>query len=492
MLDWLFSNPLALLFAFDITARIILAFRVVYRRTPVPDTLAWLVLLLVVPYASTVLYFLIGENRLGRSRARRFALISREIESHSLLLWRHADQQAALDTPMARLLERLSGLPGVPARSIDLIGDSGEFLSRLIADIDAAKRHVHLLYFIWEPDEKGELLARAVERAAKRGVTCRVLVDDVGSSRLLKSPLAHSMRASGVMLVGALHVNPIRAIFARIDLRNHRKIAVIDNTVGYCGSQNITIENFQKRKGTDEGPWIDASVRLTGPPVLALQATFLSDWGLDGGEDLRLLQPLVEDADVAQPLGVDPAEPDPPMVFMMPSGPGNRPDAIHQSFLSILHSATKQAIITTPYFVPDEATKAALINAAYRGVDVTVVVPLINDGLLVGSASRAHYEELLEAGIKVLQHDAGLLHAKTATVDSSLAVIGSANFDMRSFWLNFEATLFVKGENFCDTLRYLQRKYINESRQIDLETWRARPAWRRFADNAAQLLGPLL
>jgi cardiolipin synthase len=181
-------------------------------------------------------------------------------------------------------------------------------------------------------------------------------------------------------------------------------------------------------------------------------------------------------------------------VHVIPSGPGPRPDAIHQAFLATLHGAHEEIMMTTPYFVPDEATKGALINAALRGVEVTIVVPEQSDSKLVSAAARSHFEDLMEAGVKIHLHRPkhGMLHAKAATVDRELAVIGSANFDMRSFWLNFEATLFVYDDDFAGELRWLQTSYLTESVPIKLASWKRRPRLRRFWENCAQLAGPLL
>lgn len=478
------------IFAIDAIVRLALAVRIVARRVSVSDKFAWMVLLAFVPIVSVFFYGLIGESRLGSRRAKRYDEIQKQIFAHARLLWSHAAHTISPNpSPLERVLDRVSGIPGVPATSLDVIDDAQVYLDRLIADIDAAKHHVHLLYYIWSDDPKGALCAKAVARAAQRGVRCRVLVDSVGSADLLASDLVAMMRSAGASVVEALPANPLRAIFARIDLRNHRKVAVIDNDIAYCGSQNITEENFSRRRGKLTGPWLDASVRVTGPAALTLQATFVTDWALDSDEDMGMLQALIEHASQLPTRDITPSA---PRVHLVASGPGPAPDAIHQAFLALLNGAQKRIILTTPYFVPDEATKVSLINAAYRGVDVTLVVPLVSDSVLVAAASRAHYDELVEAGVKIMLHQRNLMHAKTATVDDAQSLIGSANFDIRSFWLNFEATLFMEDEGFCDRLRLVQRKYIAASRQIELVAWRKRPKTQRFLDNCAQLLEPLL
>jgi cardiolipin synthase len=474
----------------------------------VPDTLAWIVLLALMPFFSVFLYALIGERRLGARRARRFDAITLEIEHRAVEFWQrehlvwngddtrnapataapHTDPSALDQAGMVRLLTNLASVPALVGNQLDLIGDSEQFLARLIADIDAATSHVHLLFYIWEDDATGRRLADAVIRASQRGVTCRVLVDAVGSKSLAGGETWDRMLAANVRAATALPVNPVRALFYRVDLRNHRKIAVIDATIAYCGSQNITEENFRKRLGSKAGPWIDASVRVHGPAVQALQATFLRDWVLDSDERIQDETRYFAQAPAGEPT----PRVGPSIVQVIPSGPGPRPDAIHQGFLKMLYAAREEIIMTTPYFVPDEATKGALINAALRGIEVTIIVPEVSDSRLVAAASRAHFEDLMDAGIKIRLHQRGLLHSKAAVVDRTLAVIGSANFDQRSFWLNFEITLFVYDTDFASLLRFLQMQYHTESRELNPRAWRRRPLWKRFRDNSAQLLGPLL
>jgi cardiolipin synthase A/B len=491
--------------ALDALLRFTFIARVIIRRTPVPDTLAWILLLALVPFFSGFLYALIGERRLGTRRARKFETITQDIEHRAVEFWHreHLDwtgedsPDAHANVPaftrldhagMVRLLTNLASMPALIGNHLDLIGDSEQFVSRLIADIDAATAHVHLLFYIWEDDAVGRRLADAVIRAAQRGVTCRVLVDAVGSKSLVGSDTWDRMHAAKVKAFESLPVNPIRALLYRVDLRNHRKIAVIDGHIAYVGSQNITEENFRKRLGSNAGPWIDANVRMRGPAVQALQATFLRDWVLDSEERLQNETRYFLQSATGEPTPRVGAS----IVQAIPSGPGPRPDAIHQGFLKMLYAAREEIIMTTPYFVPDEATKGALINAALRGIDVTIIVPEVSDSRLVAAASRAHFEDLMDAGIKIRLHQKGLLHSKAAVVDRTLAVIGSANFDQRSFWLNFEITLFVYDTDFASLLRFLQMQYHTDSREINPRSWRRRPLWKRFRDNSAQLLGPLL
>jgi cardiolipin synthase len=473
-------------FGVDVTIRVATAARVIYRRDKVTSSLSWLIFLTFVPVFSWVLYLLIGEPRLGRRSLESFEHLCSEQRAATLDLWLDRSRSQQLLDPnlgqVARICEAVSDYPAIGGNSLLLMDNASSVLDSLIADIDAATHHCHLLYYIWMPAGGGLRVSHALSRAASRGVICRVLVDAVGSRAFLSSPAADEMRAAGVQIVAALPVRAYRVFFERVDLRNHRKLAVIDGRTAYCGSQNITDETFRSRRRRKVGPWIDATVRLEGPAVAALQSVFLRDWAFDSHETVKNLsdyfpEPPVKEGSVIQ---------------VVPSGPGPQPDAIHQALLSLIYAAREEIIMTTPYFVPDEASLGALINAALRGVDVTLVLPDVLDAPIVAAASRSFYEDLLIAGVKIMHHTDGLLHAKTATIDRRLAVITSANLDIRSFWLNFELSLFIYDTDFASTLRFMQSKYIAESEAITLDKQRARPRWRRFTENAAQLLAPLL
>lgn len=470
----------------ELVLRIVLCVRVIMRREGVAETLAWVVVLLLVPVVSETIYFFIGERGLGGHRAERLDRAATQTERRAMSLWRNRqDEWSTTDADyerLSRLLLAAGGMPPLRGNSLELLDHATEVLTRLAGDIDRAERHVHLEYYIWMPAAGGVTVADAVIRAARRGVDCRVLVDGVGSRGFLKSPLHDRMREAGVRIAPSLPVSPPRVLLARVDLRNHRKIAVIDGKVAYCGSQNLTDETFRSTRRKRVGPWIDVTVRIRGPLVLALQTVFLQDWLADSEEEITDFAPLLPEA----------AEAGGTVVQLVASGPGPRPEAIHQVVLGLVFGAREEIIMTTPYFVPDEATKAALINAAMRGVAVTLVLPDVLDARLTAAASRAYYEELLEAGVTIMHHLDGLLHAKTFTVDRRTAVITSANFDRRSFWLNFETSLFMYDHEFAGSVRYLQMKYLAESVEVTLEDCRNRAWLARFGDQCAQLLSPLL
>jgi cardiolipin synthase len=287
------------------------------------------------------------------------------------------------------------------------------------------------------------------------------------------------MRSGGVRVQAALPANALRAIFARLDLRNHRKIAVIDRELAWTGSQNLAEASFAPKP--KYAPWVDCVVRIEGPVAKELHLLFVEGWYLDTDESLvdflREPVPLREDGVIAQ---------------VVASGPNFRNQAATQLIQSCIHEADREIVLTTPYFVPDTATIVNLATAGRRGIDVTVVVPKRNDSHLVALASRANYAPLLNAGVKILEFEGGLLHAKTITIDRQVGLVTSSNLDRRSFDLNFEAGVLVFDSDFASNLRFLQQSYMDRSVKVSRDEWNRRHWARTVVENAAGLLSPLL
>ncbi len=326
-------------------------------------------------------------------------------------------------------------------------------------------------------------MIEALIAARRRGVDCRLLLDSIGSKAFLRGETAKRMRREGIQVLEALPAGLFRALFVRIDLRNHRKLALIDARLAYTGSQNLVDPRlFKQEDGV--GEWVDAMLRISGPVVEALTVAFLVDWsrekegGLYGQRGGMKIVPSTAKGEA--------------LVQMAPSGPGYAEDGIRNLLLTTLYAARRELILTTPYFVPDNAMLAALKSAAERGVDVTIIVPEKNDSHLVYYASRAHYEPLTAAGVRIMTFTGGLLHTKTITVDGDFCLFGSVNLDMRSFWLNFEMTLFIYDQRCAARVRELQRRYLLQAREHDAEGFARRSFGQRFLENIALLIGPLL
>ena len=456
---------------------------VILRRGLAPVTaLAWLTVIFFLPLIGLPVYLLVGVSYLGRNRVRSHKLVAgRSLSRARLDLMKHhalrpeagPEQQA-----MIAQAQRMSSNPILGGNTVELLPETIDYIDRLVQDIDAARHHVNLLYYIWRPDALGRRVVDAVLRAQRRGVICRVLVDAVGSKTLLKSPWSQQMRQAGAEVRAMLPVRLWRRKLARMDLRNHRKIAVIDGRIAYAGSHNLVVEDYGHRRA---GKWIDLSSRLIGPIVAQLQIVFLEDWEFESDERLEFLELFPSPRRVGEVAAQ-----------VVPTGPNHPSDSFQRVLLAALNSAQRKIIMTTPYLVLDEPTMVALSMAADRGVEVLIVIPRRSDHPLVGAAGRAYFEQLMEAGVQIHRCHTGLLHAKTITIDDALALLGSANLDIRSFYLNFEVNVLLYGPQIVGRLRFAQQNYLAQAEQLSLEAWRQRPAIHQYGESAAALLSPLL
>lgn len=377
------------------------------------------------------------------------------------------------------MAELVSGNGVTAGNRVSLSGDTDRSLQMMVEEIDRAASHVHLLTYIYLDDAAGRLVGDALCRAAARGVPTRLLVDGLGSRDFLRSPLAAGIRSSGVTVVEALPINPLRWLAHRVDVRNHRKLLVVDGNVAFTGSQNIAAKGFAPK--ARYAPWVDCLLRIEGPLARELQLSFVEDWSLDHDESLEsVLQ-------VEPPWHSDGVE-----AQTVATGPNFNNVAMTQLVQALAQVASQELILTTPYFVPDNGFHMAMVVAARRGVSVHLVVPRRNDSTLVAWASRSHYQELLEAGVRIHEFQHGLLHAKTITVDRALAVVMTANLDRRSFEINFEQSVLIYDRDFTTELRRLQESYMTQSTLVDPAEW-ARRHWSvKLRENTAGLLSPLL
>ncbi len=479
MLDGDFFSWSLLFYVSEWVIRVVMLFEVPRRRAP-QSAMAWLLVIFFVPWPGLILYWLIGSHRLPRRRIKehdeilqRLEIVHRRLEAQPHIVRPQLGERAM---EAVKLAEHLGYMPILDGNDVELIAETEVFIDRLVADIDAAQDHVHLLFYIYADDSTGRRVAEALYRAAARGVKCRLLVDAVGSRPFIKH-LGKEMIARGVDFHEALPVGLFRRRMARLDLRNHRKLAVIDGRVGYTGSQNIVDAGY----GHKDLAWYDLMVRLTGPIIMELQAVFISDWYFETDQ-------VLDGAEFFP----DPLESGEIAVQTLPSGPSYPTENYQRMVVTAIHSAERQVTITTPYFVPDEAFLQAMQTAVMRGVKVELIIPYRVDHKLVGAAGRSYYDDLLDMGATLYLYNDGLLHAKTMCIDDSIAFIGSSNFDIRSFALNFEINLLFYGSPVAQQLRAQQQRYIEKSFQLIREQWDRRPRITKLLQNVARLLSPLL
>jgi cardiolipin synthase len=452
---------------------------VLQRRFAPGAAWAWLGIVFLHPYIGGILYVLVGETRFDPQRRALHRQIVEQFRGKSENQPKPTPLLDPLYQPMALQAEKISGLPIREGNSIEFITEATVLLDRLVADIDAAKSQVHLLYYIFAPDATGKKVADALVRAAGRGVKCRVLVDAVASRSFFhrRHGLAGRLNGAGVHVAAALRVANFRRGLPRMDMRNHRKLAIIDESLAYAGSHNLINADYGGRYG---GPWYDLTGRFTGPVVGEFQGVFCEDWAFEAGETITLGTP-----DYASGAGSIPMQ-------VVPTGPTDPRDTYRHVLLAAIQCARRELILTTPYFVPDEPTLVALMMAADRGVDVKLILPDRPDHLFTAAAGRANFTALMDAGISIYLYRPGLLHSKSATVDDAFVLFGSANLDVRSFNINFELSVLLYGKEITEKARDVQMKYLSESSQLNLKEWTARPVIKRYADGAISLLSPLL
>jgi cardiolipin synthase len=480
MLSTLLSDQtlwLNVFFAAEWMVRLAMIVIVPFRRSP-EAAKGWLLLIFFEPTAGLILYALIGRPKLPGWRVERqleFDKLSRPIferlAGHPNIS--HPDVGNELGKAV-RLAENLGELPILAGNAVEVLADYDGFVDRLIADIDSARDHVHLLFYIIADDATTIRVVEALENAVERGVVCRVLADSLGS-RPDFDRLLPRLEAGGILAEETMRVGLFRRA-GRLDLRNHRKIAVIDGMIGYTGSQNLVDATFKPGLTYEE-----LNVRVSGPVALELQAVFAEDWYLETGEflgDPRYTpDPQVTGSVAAQTL---------------PSGPGYPRENNQRLIVSLIHASNSRVFIVMPYLVPDDALLQALQTAALRGVEVTLVVPLQIDQYLVGYGQRSYYDELMDAGVRICRYGKRFLHAKCVTIDDTIAWIGSSNLDIRSFALNAEVVMLFYDKGVCATVGREQARYLRDGEMLELDAWQKRRLPIKVAENLARLLSPLL
>jgi cardiolipin synthase len=458
--------------------RLIMLVVVPFRRTP-SAAKGWLLLIFFEPWIGLLVYALIGRSTMPRSRVEQMArlpqVMAKVIErvlNHPNVF--HPELSPDLEWT-GYLANKLGRMPVVGGNAAEIMVDYDAILARLAADIDQARNHVHLLYYIFVDDAATAPVIAALGRAVKRGVVCRVLVDSLGFRTALPI-LIPKLTALGVDVKEMLPVGLFSRKRARLDLRNHRKIAIVDGRIAFTGSQNLIAADFISGLTYEE-----LVLHIMGPAVLELQYIFTADWFLETNEVLDS-EDVFPSPEIAGPI---------PMQALA-SGP-DFPTQNNQRFIvALIHGARKQIKITTPYFIPDEPMLQALETAVLRGVDVHIVLSEVGDQLLVSLAQRSYYEELLEAGVKVYLYRKNFLHAKFLTIDDSISLVGTSNMDIRSFVLNAELLLVMHDPGMTCRLQAEQQRYITHCRSLDLQQW-SRRAWRiKLAEHLARLLSPLL
>jgi cardiolipin synthase len=468
MVGW-FTNS-ELLYALEWVIRLGVLLVIPFRRSPAAAR-SWLLLIFFLPIPGLLLFWAIGSPTFPAWRVERFKRMRSFLREVAARLHARGDL-VDRGNPVTDLAERLGYLPAVSGNALELLDDYDATIERLIADIEAAKRHVRIVTYIFADDEVGCRVIAALGRAMRRGVACHVLVDSIGSYRWIRGTL-RLLQEQGVPARSALPFRPFRHRTRR-DMRNHRKLFLIDGEIGYAGSQNIICRDF--RPGVVNRELV---ARVTGPAVAEMTAVFLTDWYLETEELLEAEPAIPERAGKCR-------------MQVLPSGADYPLEGFQTLLTWQVDRAQKEVVLVTPYFVPDDSLVSALSTAVLRGVDVRVVVSEVVDQPLVNLAQSSYYDQLMSSGVHIHRYRDFLLHAKAVRIDDELGVIGSSNVDIRSFQLNEEVSLLLIDGPSLARLREMQEGYIAGSDELSLEEWRRRSPLRKLAEGGARLVGPLL
>lgn len=447
---------------------------------------AWIVVIVALPVLGIIAYLLFGETNIGRRQSARkretLAGMPNVAQSSGMDAIEYQPEIPELYAHLFQLGHTINGFQPVGGNQAHLLPDSNTTIASMIADMDSAKEHIHLTFYIWLTDHNGLKVVEALKRAAARGVVCRAMADGLGSRKMIESEYWKSMQEAGVKVATALPLGipVLRSLRGRVDLRNHRKILVIDNWITYCGSQNCADPEFLVK--AKFAPWVDAVMRFEGPVARQNQHLFASDWMTQvHGDDLS---PVLKAAVPHGAAGFT--------ALVIGTGPTVRNSAMPEVFETLMYSARKELVITTPYYVPNESMQAAICAAAWRGVATTIVFPARNDSWIVAAASRSYYADLLAAGVRIFEYEGGLLHTKSLTMDGEITLIGSANMDRRSFDLNYENNILLRDRTLTEAMRCRQEVYISKSRQVTEAMVAQWSLPHRFFNNSVAMLGPVL
>ena len=449
------------------------------------SSIAWLLLIVVTPILGLVIFLLIGSPFVRGRRAKVQAEANKVISERSIEV---PDIPAGFDIPVGvdsllRLNRRLSSLPCVTGVSHGLLGDTDASLQVMADAVKEAETTVHVEFFITSWDDATNGFFVALTEAVKRGVRVRLLYDHVSSRRYPRFKETKSkLTAAGIEWHEMMPIKPFKGKWRRPDLRNHRKLLVVDSKVAFMGSQNMIDSSYLLPGNIKIGRhWKDLNIKITGEIVMELETVFAMDWYTETGERLGAQIELVDDPDV-----------DEVPMQLLPSGPGYLTIPNLRLFTGLVHRAQHKLSLTSPYFVPDDSLLEAITTAAYRGVAVELFVSEQADQFVVQHAQASYYDVLLEAGVRIyLYPKPTVLHAKHFTVDDLVGIIGSSNMDYRSFGLDYEITLMSTGKQFVADLQEVADGYRAVCRELTLDEWRQRPKGQRYVDNVMRLVSAL-
>lgn len=468
--------PAILLVIVNWSLRLIALATVPRNRQPMSG-MAWLMLIFLSPILGWLAYIMFGNSKLPKHRRNLQARVDRYLESID-----EGDSEArkvisGKYKSVVDLAESLVHMPVTYADRYEIIDEYGDVFKRLSQDINDAKEVINVSFYILGFDNSTKKLIKALADAHRRGVSVYVLYDDYSILRYrrwVRDALAY-LKSAGIPVRASLPFSLSPTRYLRPDLRNHRKMVTIDHRICYTGSQNIIDKTYHRR---DDIYYKELVVRMEGHVAKHLEIVFATDWLAETKENILLFDPSPRRHNKQTNL----------RVHVLPSGPGYSDENNLKVFTALFYTAERSITIVNPYFVPDSALMTAIISAARRGVRVTMINSEAVDQFFVAHAQRSYYDQLLEAGVHIYLHrKPALVHSKFIIIDDEVSTVGSSNMDMRSFMLDSELTVMVYGEQFASGLQAVADAYLANAKNIDKESWGARPAAHKIFDTVARL-----
>lgn len=471
------------LFLLDWAVKIAFIIYIPRKRHP-SSAIAWLLLLFIIPFLGLVLFLVIGSPKLSRFRRKQQKYIDNLITTSSPVKRNQLDtfNEKTLHkiTPIAELAQSLGKFPALEGNTVKILPEYNKAIEDIVNEVKKAQEYIHLEYFIITLDDTTKPLFEALEAVIQRGVKVRVLIDALGPHPFpYRKETKKELTRIGADWHAMLPIKLTRKKYNRPDLRNHRKIVVVDGKTAYIGSQNLIKRTYHRK---DDIYYDELVAKVTGPAVTACNAVFASDWFAETQENISKEVNLKQ---LAPKTGTS-------VVQILPSGPNFDQTNNAKVFTQLINAAEKEVVITNPYFVPTEALLDAVTSAALRGVKVKIINSEAMDQWMVGHAQRSFYQQLLEAGVEIYLYKYPLLlHSKHMTIDGDIAVVGSSNMDIRSFELDLECIMIAYSSSVVKDLRKVQAYNLKRSNKLNLKTWKKRGLWQDLRDSIARMTSAL-
>ncbi len=481
-MEWSFTNLLLgtlTLLGYVLTLALVPV--VVLTKKPAPvSTVAWVMAIVTMPFVGALAFLIFGINRVARRVSVRQAAAEKimrglpQLASHHLL---ERNRLNATQREMLQLTERVAETRATTGNRVNLFPETPEAFAAIEAAIHSAQHSIHLEYYIWQPDRIGTRIRDQLIERAKAGVSVRFLYDALGSMRLTEHFL-QPMREAGIRVAPFVPGRSLRERWS-INLRSHRKIVLVDGSIGFTGGMNVGDEYLGEN--AHFGYWRDTHLQLIGPAVLQLQEVFATDWYFATGEEIDVTEHFPAPDNAGR---ID--------AHVLAGGPDREESVFHTAYFGAINTARERITLATSYFVPTDALCTALKTAAYRGVKVRVLVSGPVTYWTSYHACRSFYDELLDAGVEVYEYRRGQQHAKTITIDGCWSMVGTANFDARSVFLNFEVGLSLYDRSLAEQLEFHFERDLEFSVRIDNDVWRRRSTWERLKENSCRMFSPVL